>query len=52
MIVRETAFQLAADEHKPSIQDIYRALANDEARNSMIEHDVIQAIEEGRSPIV
>jgi len=36
----------------PSIQEIFRALANDEARNRRIVEDVIAAIHEGRSPIL
>jgi superfamily II DNA or RNA helicase len=51
LIVRETEFRMSAD--KPSsIQDIYRVLAADEARNQCIIDDVIRALEEGRSPIL
>ena len=35
-----------------TIQDYYRELAADEARNRLIINDVISAIEEGRSPIL
>jgi superfamily II DNA or RNA helicase len=52
LIVRETAFQMAADSAGSGIQDIYRALANDAARNERIVADVMAAIEEGRSPIL
>jgi superfamily II DNA or RNA helicase len=53
LIVRETAFQTTTgDNAEASIQDIYRALANDEARNKRILDDVIAAIHEGRSPIL
>ncbi len=34
------------------IQELYRSLANDEARNARILDDVITAIHEGRSPIL
>jgi hypothetical protein len=52
LIVRETAFRMAADGGDSGIQDIYRALANDHARNDRIVDDVMAAIEEGRSPIL
>lgn len=52
LIVRETAFQMAGDEADAGIQEIYRALASDEARNQGIVDDVIAAIQEGRSPIL
>ena len=52
LIVRETAFRMAADGADSGIQDVYRALANDAARNERIVADVMAAIEEGRSPIL
>jgi superfamily II DNA or RNA helicase len=52
LIVRETAFRMAHDSADASIQEIYRALANDETRNRRILDDVIVAIDEGRSPIL
>ena len=36
----------------PGIQELYAALAGDETRNALILDDVIQALEEGRSPIL
>jgi len=51
LIVRETPFRLAGEERQP-IQDIYRALANDERRNHLIVNHVLNALEEGRSPIL
>jgi superfamily II DNA or RNA helicase len=54
VLVRDTAFQIpsgVADE-APSITDIYRALASDTARNSMIVEDVRAAVSSGRSPLV
>ncbi len=51
LVVRETGFRLAG-EADSSIQTIYGQLALDEGRNRQILDDVIQALEEGRSPIV
>jgi superfamily II DNA or RNA helicase len=51
LMVRETLFQMAA-EAPPSIQELYTALAADEKRNQQILDDVIQALEQGRSPIL
>jgi len=53
--IRETAFRLegaAASAERPPIQDVYRALASDEARNEMIFNDVLAALEARRSPVV
>lgn len=52
LIVRETHFRMPRNAQDPSIQEIYRALANDEVRNRRIVEDVIAAIHEGRSPIL
>jgi superfamily II DNA or RNA helicase len=52
LVVRETAVRSAAQDGKVIIQDLYAALARDEARNAMILNDVVRALEEGRSPIV
>jgi superfamily II DNA or RNA helicase len=52
LIVRETEFRLAADHSNIGIQEIYRAMANNAARNTVILNDVIAAIQEGRSPIL
>jgi len=52
LIVRETQFRLAGDAHRTPIQDLYRALATDEPRNQLIVNDVLNALEEGRSPIL
>ena len=51
LIVRETAFRMAGDSSDAGIQDIYRALASDDARNRKIVDDVM-ALQEGRSPIL
>ncbi len=52
LIVRETDLRMAEGTEGTSIQDVYRALANDEARNRRIVNDIIATLEEGRSPIV
>lgn len=52
LIVRETGFRMAGDSQNAGIQEIYRVLANDEARNRRIAEDVIAAVHEGRSPIL
>jgi len=52
LVVRATAFRLDGASARVGVQEIYRALATDEARNRMILDDIIQAIEEGRCPIV
>lgn len=52
LIVRETSFQLEGDSTEAGIQEIYAALAADEARNRLILDDVLHALEEGRSPIL
>jgi len=52
LLVRETAFRTAGQDGNVVIQDLYAALARDEARNAMILNDVIRALEEGRSPIL
>lgn len=51
LVVRETGFK-TSNEKTPSIQELYAALAADEKRNRLILDDVVQALEEGRSPIL
>ena len=43
---------MPAAEAAPGIQEIYAALARDEARNELILNDVIRALEDGCSPIL
>ena len=50
--MRETAFRASAEGEKLGIQELYAALARDEARNLLILNDVVRALEEGRSPIL
>ena len=53
LIVRSTEFRLAGDAVADAgIQEIYRQIAIDEGRNRLIVDDVIQALEEKRSPIL
>jgi superfamily II DNA or RNA helicase len=52
LIVRETRFSAQTDSSGAGIQDLYRALANDEDRNQHIIDDVLAALQEGRSPIL
>jgi superfamily II DNA or RNA helicase len=52
--IRDTSFQLQAtlDSSVPSIQDVFREMIADEARNDLIFEDVLSALEAGRSPVV
>ena len=49
--MRETDFQLSS-EGTPGIQELYATLAKDEKRNRLILDDVIQALDQGASPIL
>ena len=53
-ILRPTSFRLpdGPDDERPPIQQIYRALADDENRNALIFDDVLNTLEADRSPIV
>jgi superfamily II DNA or RNA helicase len=52
--IRDTSFQLQATlgTPAPSIQDVFKELVCDEARNDLIFDDVLCALEAGRSPAV
>ena len=52
LVVRETAFTVGTLDPAQGIQALYGALAGDERRNRLILDDVVQAIQEGRSPIL
>jgi superfamily II DNA or RNA helicase len=52
LIVRETSFRMPTSSASCGIQDIYGQLAADEERNEMILNDLIQALEDGRSPVL
>ena len=55
-IVRQTEFDLPdymkLEEQPPHISEIYDLLAADEARNQLIISDVVQAVQDGRSPVL
>ena len=53
-VLRPTGFRLpeGIDWERPPIQQVYGALAEDEARNTLIFEDVLAALEAGRSPIL
>ena len=52
--IGDTSFQLQATfgTPAPSIQDVFKELVDDEARNDLIFEDVLCALEAGRSPVV
>jgi superfamily II DNA or RNA helicase len=54
VLVRDTQFRLstAGADKPPSITDVYRALASDTRRNTLIVKDVRAAVAAGRSPLV
>jgi superfamily II DNA or RNA helicase len=52
LIARETAFTAGSLDPTQGIQTLYAALAMDERRNQVILDDVVQAIREGRSPLL
>jgi len=54
VFVRPTAFQAAniEEDQRAQFQSLYRELIDDEARNRRICDDVIEAVRDGRSPLV
>jgi len=52
LVVRETDFRLPDDKQDPAIQELYRLLALDDARNRLILDDVLEAVRDGRAPIL
>jgi superfamily II DNA or RNA helicase len=52
VIPRLTGFQMPRSEAKVGIQGVYSALTTDKARNELIFHDLIKAVEKGRSPLL
>ena len=52
LVTRETGFVLSEQAANVTIQVLYSVLATDEKRNQQIINDVLQAMEEGRSPIL
>jgi superfamily II DNA or RNA helicase len=51
LFVRETPFTFSDDEHPP-IQEIFRGLVRDDARNELIRTDVCQALAHGRRCLI
>ncbi len=51
LVIRETSFSATWNPGE-AIQDLYAAMAADEARNALILDDVIAALEAGRSPLL
>jgi len=51
LIVRETEFAIKQQAEQTTIQELYSMLATDPARNNLICKDVLQALEDRRSPI-
>lgn len=51
LVVRETAFTYSGD-GDPSIQDIFRGLVKNDARNELIQRDVCQALAQGRRCLI
>lgn len=52
VIPRYTGFKMPAGIENPGIQDVYQCLVTDEERNTMIFNDLLQCLEEGRSPLL
>ncbi len=52
LIFRDTSFMPSTQDSEPSIHNIYAALIADEARNELILNDLLQAMDEGHSPIL
>jgi superfamily II DNA or RNA helicase len=54
VVLQKTVFRAARQDtnSRGSIQELYGLLARDETRNAMIFHDILTALELGRSPVV
>jgi superfamily II DNA or RNA helicase len=52
LIVRDTGFRMYVGSEDAGIQEVYRQLADDDRRNTLILDDVAHAMEEGRSPLL
>ncbi|MBF0268883.1 MAG: DEAD/DEAH box helicase family protein [Alphaproteobacteria bacterium] len=54
VILRHTGFTLPPEmtSDRPAIQDVYSALAKDDARNALIFDDVLTSLEARRSPVI
>ncbi len=52
VIPRITDFRIAGESADMTIQDVYAALIADKARDELIARDLVNAVREGRSPLV
>lgn len=52
LIARETSFSFIASEERPRIQEVFRGVIEDEARNALIERDVLAALAQGRRCLI
>lgn len=52
LCVKHTSFTLPSHVANPSINEVYKALTNDNARNELIVQDVISAVSNGGFPLV
>jgi superfamily II DNA or RNA helicase len=52
VLPRHTNFKLNDEDSDARIQDVYRALAEDEERNNMLFDDILKSLEAGRTPLV
>ena len=55
VIVRKTEFGLSeefSEDHRPAIQEIYKALSADKPRNAKVVEDVLEALKAGRYPVI
>ncbi len=52
LIIRKTEFEYGGIDPDPPVQTLLTALGPDAGRNDLIARDVVQALSEGRSPIV
>ena len=52
VVPRPTAFSMPGGAHEPVIQEIYGALVTSKTRNSQICADILEAVQEGRAPLL
>ena len=52
LISRETSFSFFQQEESPPIQEIFRSMIENEARNALIEQDVLEALARGRRCLI
>ena len=54
VVFRRTEFRIARNnpDEKPTIQELYAKLAQDQVRNDLLFDDILRSLEAGRSPVV